>query len=334
MTDRCVIRAAVLALCALSAIGAGAQAQTRDVIVDTDAGPDDLMAIAYLLAQPAVRLEAVTIAFGLAHQRAGAANVQRLLDLAGRADVPIYLGRDTPRGAYTPFPGEWRDASDRMRALALPAPSRPPAARPAAAFLAERLRDPSRPVDVLALGALTNLAEALDGTGRLTAVRSLVVMGGALDVPGNLNDGWKSANTTAEWNLHADPESARRVLAAGLAVLLVPLDATSAVPIDAAFVRSVRQHAATPLGRVVADLLSSASDLLNTGRYFAWDPLAAVALVDRSVVRIERLPIHVQVERPEDGRTVRSAGGTNTEVALGADAPRFLDAFLGAFGVR
>ncbi len=196
------------------------------------------------------------------------------------------------------------------------------------------MREGSRPVDLLALGALTNLADVLERQPKLTAVRSLVIMGGAVGVPGNVMGADKSQNTTAEWNLYADPEAARRVLAADLPLLLVPLDATNAVPIDAAFLREVRQRATTPMGRVVSDVLSSVSSRVEAGTYYAWDPLAAVALVDRSVVRSERLPVSVRVSRPEDGRTVRDQQGKSIRVALGADPKRFLDLFLATLAPR
>lgn len=328
-----MIGAVILAMCAVSISSNAVHAQPRPLIIDTDAGSDDLMAIAYLLSQPSVHIEAVTIAFGLADQRPGAANVQRLLDLAGRSDVPVYLGRERPRGAHTPFPREWRTASNAMKGLPLRVPQRSPAAQSASEFLALRLRDASRPVDVLALGACTNLADALEGNGKLVGVRRLVLMGGAVDVPGNVETD-RSRQSTTEWNLHADPEAARRVVAAGLPLLLVPLDATKQVPIDPAFARITGQRAVTPLGRVVSALLSSNSDSVNSGTYYAWDPLAAVALIDPAVLRIERVPISVRVETPDDGRTVRSRDGVPTDVAIGADARRFREAFLGALSKR
>jgi inosine-uridine nucleoside N-ribohydrolase len=84
------------------------------------------------------------------------------------------------------------------------------------------LRDPSRPVDVLALGALTHIADALERHSRLPAHQSLVIMGGAVVVTGNVNGVGKSENTTAEWNRYVDPGAGRRVLAAGLPVPAPP----------------------------------------------------------------------------------------------------------------
>lgn len=331
MRSNRIARAAVAIVtgCVAFTVAIAAQSTSRAVIIDTDAGPDDLMAVAYLLGRPEVRIEAITIAFGLAHREPGASHMLRLLALAGRSDVPVYLGRELPRGTSNPFPSEWRTRSDSVTGLSLPSSSRSPARQSAADFLGERLRDRSRPVDVLAIGALTNLAEALERQPHLAAIRSLVIMGGAVEVPGNLAGGGNPANTTAEWNLYADPLAAQRVLAAGLPILLVPLDATNEVPVDGAFVREV-QRATTPRGRIVAEILAGAAERINAGRYYAWDPLAAAALVDRSVIRSERLPIAVRTTSPEDGRTVRDTNGAGIDVALGADAKRFRELFLTA----
>lgn len=203
------------------------QRHARAVIVDTDAGPDDLMAIAFLLSRRDVHIEAVTVTVGLAHPVQGAANVLRLLELAGRGDTPVFVGRETPLAGAREFPADWRRLSDELNGVSLPTSSRRPESRGAADFLAERLDDASRPVDLLALGALTNLAEAFNRRPRAAHnLRSVVVMGGAVDVPGNLEPGGIKDNTTAEWNLFVDPVAAAKVFASGARIRLVPLDAT------------------------------------------------------------------------------------------------------------
>jgi inosine-uridine nucleoside N-ribohydrolase len=326
------IRTAAIALALGSLCGGILTAQSpRAVIIDTDAGPDDLMAVAFLLARPEVTLEAITISFGLAHQQPGAGHMLRLLELAGRRKVPVYLGRATPRRAHNTFPEAWRTRSDSVTGVSLPAATRSPEPRSAVEFLVDRLGDRSRPVDVLAIGALTIIAEVLEQQPQLAALRSLVIMGGAVDVPGNVAGGGNSQNTTAEWNIYADPAAAQRVITAGVPVLLVPLDATNAVPIDAAVMRDIQQRAATPLGRMVSEILAAASARVLAGQYYAWDPLAAVALVDRAVIRTERLPMSVRLASNEDGRTARDPKGTSIDVALGADPRRFLEAFVSAF---
>jgi len=321
-------------VCAFHA--APVRAQTpRAVIVDTDAGADDLMAIAYLLSRSDVHIEAVTVTYGLAHTAAGATNVLRLLQLAGRRDVPVYLGRDTPRGVHHEFPSAWRTASDELIGVRLPPAVRAPEQMSAAVFLADRLSDAARPVDVLSLGALTNLAAACRGPRPLAAVRSLVIMGGAVRVAGNLNaPGLPHRNTTAEWNIFADPGAARRVLGSGLPIQLIPLDATSRVPIDRAFVAEVVADAKTPLGRAVAEILGGVHDLIDEGDYFAWDPLAAVALTNPSVIQLERMAVEVHTGLRDAGRTVPGAAGPAIDVAVSADPAQFRQLFLGALARR
>src|SRR5437660_291421 len=101
-----------LRIAALLALAGSTLVAQIPVIVDTDAGTDDLMAIAFLLSRRDVKIEAITVADGLAHVDRGAANVLRLLGLAGATDVPVYLGSRAPMQRTAPFPEEWRRTSD------------------------------------------------------------------------------------------------------------------------------------------------------------------------------------------------------------------------------
>ena len=310
-------------------------ADSLPVIIDTDCGSDDLMAIAFLLARRDVRIEAIAVDNGLAHVRAGAANVLRLLELGGRGDVPVFLGRETPLRGQAAFPDRWRVSSDvLLRDLKTPAARHAPQTRSAADYLAGRLRDRSRPVRVLALGPLTNFGEALQRSPDMLRGVEMVIMGGAVRVPGNLNDGgdFKSGNRTAEWNLFVDPLAARLVFASGARIRLVPLDATNQVPINTEFLRDLRSKAHTPLEQFVVGILDRERDLLEQNASYAWDPLAAVTLVTPSVVTIAPLAIEVRQDPPEQGRTAEVAGQRpNASVALSADGAAFRRIFLGAF---
>src|SRR5579864_7802679 len=124
----------------------------RAVIVDTDAGTDDLMAIAFLLSRSDIHVEAITIVNGMAHVPAGGRNVLRLLALAGRTDIPVFLGRETPLSGNNEFPAEWRRASDELPGISLPDATRAPESRSAVDYLSKRLLDAAHPVQVLALG--------------------------------------------------------------------------------------------------------------------------------------------------------------------------------------
>jgi pyrimidine-specific ribonucleoside hydrolase len=301
------------------------------VIVDTDAGPDDLVAIAFLLASPKVHVEAVCVGTGLAHVQAGAANILRLLELAGRPDVPVYVGRSTPLSGSRQFPAEWRRLSDRLAGVTLPKARRPPEPRAARDFLADRLRDRSRPVDVLALGGLTNLAEAFQAApGAARGIRQLVIMGGAIRVAGNLGAGGITRNRTAEWNFFVDPEAARRVFAAGAPIRLIPLDATRRMSIDSTLARDLQSAATAPLARAVVEVLATAGEYKNRGISLGWDPLAAAVLVDPSIVRFQPAGIMIRQHAPHDGRSVALRGGPkqNAQVAMDVDGPRLRSLFI------
>lgn len=195
-----------------------------------------------------------------------------------------------------------------------------------------RLFGGRHPTTVLALGPLTSVALALRRIGgRPGGAHRLVVMGGALDVPGNVGSAAEpgTENDRAEWNFHADPAAASEVLRSGLQVELVPLDATSSVPIDTRFADVVGQHASTPQARFVADILGSVREWISEGGYFAWDPLAAVLATNPAVASFASVPLTVDVEPPYEGWTRRdTANGVPVRVATTASPPRFTREFL------
>jgi len=318
-----------LALIGLS----GARAQTQPVLIDTDAGSDDILAIAFLLAHPSVRIDAITVVNGTAHVDAGARNVIRQLDLAGRARVPVFAGRGSPLRGSAEFPAEWRRIADELPGVELPAPSRKPEPRPAADYLLERLKH-GPPARILALGPLTNLGEALEREPSIVAnIAEIVIMGGAVRTPGNLADGgvFHTTNSTAEWNMFIDPWAARIVFRSGARIRLIPLDATNKVPIGAEFLRDFQAAARSPLGRVAAQVLEADRQTIAAGIFYAWDPLAAVVLLHPAVVKTAPVHIDIRQDPPEAGRTAQSAGAPNAEVALDADAAAFRKLFLAAF---
>lgn len=326
-----VIRAFLVSL----ALALLVQAQTPNLIIDTDAGSDDILAIAYLLSHPSVHVDGITIANGLAHVDAGARNLAKLVEVSGRQNVPVFAGRPTPLRDNAEFPRDWRKLADDLPGVKLPASSRPPSPKPAADFLIEHLRDKKHVVSILALGPLTNLAEALKREPSISqSIERIVIMGGAINVPGNLGDGgaFQTNNKTAEWNIFVDPLAARLVFRSHIPILLVPLDATNKVPIDLAFLSEFKARAVSPLGQVAAQVLEADRESIVGKYFFAWDPLAAVALLHPEVVRSKRLHIDVLQDAPATGRTAETPGNPNADVALDADAARFRKIFLEAFG--
>ncbi len=313
----------LILICALSSFCL--LAQPAPIVIDTDAGSDDFLAISFLLSQPAVHIEAITVVNGMAHVESGARNMIRLLEVARRPAIPVFAGRSAPLRGSAEFPADWRKASDELPGVALPAASSQPETRPAAAFLLERLRR-GPPVRILVLGPLTNLAEALERDPSIAAgIQEIVIMGGAIRVAGN------GPNHAAEWNIFVDPYAARIVFRSGVRIRLIPLDATDKVPVDREFLREFQSSARSPLGKIAAQILATDRSMIDQGQFYAWDPLAAVASIHPSAVKTYPLRIDVRQDPPEQGKTVIAAGKPNAEVALDADAAAFRKLFFEAF---
>jgi len=320
----------------MSQIQSASTHQSLPIIIDTDAGTDDLMAIAYLLELPDLHIEAITVVHGLAHVQEGAHNLRRLLRLAGRDGIPVLEGQTRPIKSFRSFPAEWRKLSDELPGVSLPEPEQPRAIKTAVDFLTERLSHKDKPVRILALGPLSNLALAMTRrTESVGTIKDLVIMGGAVEVSGNLIAGnpEKGANAVAEWNIYCDPDAAQSVFNVPVPKLLVPLDATNRVPIDKAFVDRFTRLNLTPLGRFMVDLFKTAMPLIEMNEYFAWDPLAAMALIDPSVVQTRGAMLQVITTEQNVGQTrlVRWDEDSSLQVAIGARPEAFASSFLAAF---
>jgi pyrimidine-specific ribonucleoside hydrolase len=292
------------------------------------------MAVALLLSHPSVAIDGITVVNGLAHVDAGARNLGRLLDLAGRTQVHVFVGRNNPMRGTAEFPAEWRKIADDLPGVALPPASRKPETKRAVDYLVERLKTSQMPVQILALGPLTNIAEALERDRSVAAhIREIVLMGGAVRVPGNLQDGgvFHTDNRTAEWNIFVDPLAAQIVFRSGVPIRLIALDATNKVKIGPEFLREFQAKARSPLGRVVGEVLEADRETIDGGIFYAWDPLAAAALLRPSIVKTAAMHIDIRQDAPQEGRTEESAGKPNTNVAVDADAAAFRALFLESF---
>jgi purine nucleosidase len=190
------------------------------IIIDTDPGVDDALAILMALGSPDLEVEALTTVFGNVDIVNTTRNASIILEVAGNSRIPVYAGAAQPLtrdgGAFAGYvhgkSGLGNTVFDDPRGL--------PESEQAAAFLARRLVEPGAPSTLVTLGPLTNVAQALKLNPEIAgAVKRVVCMGGAVWVPGN-------ASVVAESNILKDPEAADEVFASGLPIVLVPLDVT------------------------------------------------------------------------------------------------------------
>jgi pyrimidine-specific ribonucleoside hydrolase len=289
----------------------------RDVVVDTDLAADDLVALAFLLESPQVDVRAITVSgTGEVRCPAGLEVARGVLALTGHDDIPVACGTSTPLPGGHQFPAEWRYSAAAAWGLDLPEDAAPDQETTGVDLLAQSL---TRRTTLLALGSLTNVAAAFEADPSLAGrVRDVVLMGGAVDVGGNVYlDGVEAP--TAEWNVYVDPQAAQEVFSSGAPATMVGLDATNEAPISGDFVGRLEETVESEAGRMAADVLAG-NPLVDSGEASFWDPLAAAVVIAPELATTEEMPIDVVVDGEESGRTIESANGKTVSVAVDTDA--------------
>src|SRR4051812_29614596 len=226
------------------------------LVIDTDPGIDDALAIVVALASTEVDLRLVTTVHGNVELDATTENALRVLHLAGRSDVPVAAGaRESLVHPQPERAGHVHGAAGLGGGELPPSPALPDP-RPALVALAELLMTPPHPVTVAAVGPLTNIALLLrvfpDAAAR---IGRLVVMGGSAARGGNVT-------AAAEFNVWADAEAAQAVLTSALPTVLVGLDVTLPTVLDEDGI--ARFAAAGPIGAQAAAILRQYLDHART----------------------------------------------------------------------
>ncbi|MCY7372712.1 MAG: nucleoside hydrolase [Spirochaetaceae bacterium] len=300
------------------------------LVIDTDPGVDDAVALLLALQSPEVELVAVTASFGNIGLDGTFANARRVLALAGRPDVPVAAGAARPlvhRGEACA--SEWHgDDGLGGRTAHFPAPGAGDP-RSALALTADVLAAATEPVTIASIGPLTDTALLLAAHPELAGrIGRIVVMGG----------GFSGGNVTgaAEFNVHADPEAAQRVLTqSDVPVTLVPLDLTMRCLADDAWLAAL--DAAGPrsrlLGTVLAPYRTAFRARHDIDAVAVHDAVAVLEAVLPGTLRTTPMPVTVACDfGPTRGATVadrrRGAAGTPVAVALDADVDTVLAEIL------
>ncbi len=327
-----VVVAATLVACSSpsgSPAASGSPGAAIPILVDTDVAPDDIAAIAFLMASPNVEITAITVSgTGEAHCDGGVDTVLRLLERLEAPDIPVACGRETPIKGDHAFPDEWRTAADSGSGLNLPETSRQPADGTAVDLIADTAANATS-LRILTLGPLTNLADALTTHPELAdQIESVYAMGGALYVAGNVAFGGPADNQVAEWNVYVDPTALQQVIEAGLAPLLVSLDGTNQVPVTTEFAQRVQDEATGEGAMVLAELFAT-HPFMTDGTYYLWDPLAAEMAAGYPVGEFSEARVEVeQTEGPESGFTRPVDGDTNASYLSTANGTAAEDTLL------
>ncbi len=287
--------------------------ERRSVILDYSPTLSDAGALLYLASNPSVELLAVTLpGTGETDCELGTRQTRALLVAAGNSDVPVGCGRNEPLAGARDWPVEWRNS---LKGAGLP-DVETEAVRDAEQLLVEVIGSAPVPVTIVTVGPLTNIGAVLaDHADLVDQIERVVIMGGAFDVAGNVEDA-----PTAEWNLYIDPLATRLVMASGVRVLFVPLDATNKVPWTERFSSRLASLSAEP-AHTMGELAKGQGSLDG---FFMWDELAAMAAVRPELVTVS--PRSVMID--DDGATVTDSAGVEVDVATDADDVAALDEFL------
>ena len=284
------------------------------VIIDTDPGTDDALALMMALGSPDLDVLGLTTVGGNARLADTTRNALRLLDYLDRTDIPVFRGSARPlRGKY--HYGYYFHGPAGLN-VRLPSPSRSPNRQPAPAFIAEKAGSMPGEVTLIALGPLTNVARAMQAEPRVAEwLKEVIVMGGAVGVAGNVTP-------DAEFNTYNDPLAADAVFSSGARVTLVGLDVCDqvfATPDEIGFYSSP-----SSTGRLTERILRNWFKLHgDRDRYSLCDPLAIVASLGPETLSYRSADVSVDTnDEGRYGKTIASFGDGPVKVAVDVNVPR------------
>lgn len=298
----------------------------RPIIIDTDPGVDDAVAILLALASPELRVLGLTVVAGNVGCEVGATNARRVLALAGRTDVAVHAGADRPLKRPLVTAAHYHGA-DGLGGVSLPEPGEALASADAVDFIVDTLRRSREPVTLCPIGPLTNIALAVARAPDIVPViAEIVLMGGSWRAGGNVTP-------AAEFNIWCDPDAAAMVFAAGAPIVMMPLDATLQLPATKARCAGIAALG-SPASQAAARFLAHGHDpALKRGLAGppAHDP-AVIAYLLRPGL-FDGKAAYVAVEAASDltrGATVvdwwgRTGAPANARVIANADADGFFD---------
>lgn len=317
----------------------------KRILVDTDPGVDDALALILALRSPELKVEAITTVAGNVPVEQATKNLFTILELLAPKPRPLVAkGAEGPLKkqliAATAVHGEdglgelfrYRNQDGSPR---YPGPTVPPDLPNAVALLFELIDRYPQELTLITLGPLTNLARAiLADPERMQKVREVISMGGAIGAPGNITP-------VAEFNMFTDPHAAQIVFDSGLPLTLLPLDATRKVQLTKELIEAEVRPLHDRLSQFICDatarVVEFAGKVEGAAGVILHDPLAVGVAIEPSLIKTRGLHVQVETEghvtegmtaadlRPIPAERKKPA---NLHVAFEVDAERFMSLFL------
>lgn len=308
--------------------------EQRHIVIDTDPGIDDALMIMYLAAEPAAEIVAVGSTHGNCSSTLAAGNALRILDACGLDRVPVAIGAESPLGEMVWAPQA--HGTDGLGDAGLEPSRRSPSDEPAVDQLLRLSAEYPGELDLIAVGSMTNLAQALDRDPMsLRRFRSVSILGGYSRPPR------PGDPHTVDANIYADPAGADRLLASGTPLRVIPIDLTNDVVLEDHHIERIRTGT-TPLARLAWRILpyyfSFYQQLLGRWSARMHDPVVASVLLNPSLIRaiVER-PMDVErceVKYRAVGRETFSSETASTRppvaIVTEVEIRRFLDRLVDA----
>ena len=307
----------------------------QPVILDTDPGVDDALAMMLAVWSPELDVMGICTVSGNVPLDVGTRNARGVLQLLGRAEIPVFAGAERPLKRDPVFAIHVHGKGGMGQAVLPECDVNRQRSTHAVDFLAQTLSDQPGEVVVIAIGPLTNLALAEQHLpGVLQKAKQVIVMGGAIAEPGN-------ATPVAEFNFYADPHAARRVIHSGAELVIAPLDATHQVKLRESDIEERIAPLNTARSQFVVDATRDVRALYRRiGRepiVYLHDPLAVGAAIAPKLMAVETVYVDVETSGDltlgqvvADRRDAPSKGrlGTPVDCVMHVRSDAFLSLFL------
>ncbi|XP_021814135.1 probable uridine nucleosidase 2 isoform X1 [Prunus avium] len=276
--------------------------EPKKIIIDTDPGIDDAMAIFVALQSPEVEVIGLTTIYGNVYTTLATRNALHLLEVAGRTDIPVAEGSHVTITKGTKLRiADFVHGADGLGNQNFPPPKGKPIEQSAAAFLVEQANLYPGKVTVVALGPLTNIALATQLEPAFAKnIGQIVLLGGAFAVNGNVNP-------AAEANIFGDPDAADMVFTSGADILGVGINVTHQVVLtDADREKLARSNGkfAQYLCKILDVYFSYHRDAYSTKGVYLHDPTALLAAVNPSLITYTEGVVRVQTNGITRGLTI------------------------------
>lgn len=306
----------------------------KKLILDLDTGVDDALAISYALGSPEVELIGITGTYGNVLVEQGVRNALAVTDLLGHPEVKVYQGlpHSSTTDHFEVLPiSAFIHGKNGIGDVDIPDSNRSVETESAVDFIIDAVKTYGKNLIYVPTGPMTNIEAALKKAPEIKdEIGRIVLMGGALTVPGN-------CNACMEANISQDPEAADYLFRSGAPTTMVGLDVTLQTLL--AYKETKRwRDLGTKAGTFLADMTdfyikayeTTAPHLGGCGLH---DPLAVGVAVDPTLVTTLDINMKVDVEGPTRGRTIGDETRLNDpvktmKVAVGVDVPRFLNEFM------